>query len=91
MPVAVWKMHHPCFLCFFDFFYLSHVGGGFRIHSEPFCLWGSGDIVFGLRGAVFVWLPTGKDHCSNDVLASKAGRDKKLDDTNHSEFDVKVK
>jgi hypothetical protein len=50
-----------------------------------------GDIVFGLRGAVFVWLPTGKDHCSNDVLSNKADRDKKLDDTNHSEFDVKVK
>ena len=91
MPVAVWKMHHPCFLCFFDYFYLSHAGGGFRIHSELFCLWGSGDIVFGLRGAVFVWLPTGKDHCSNDALASKTDTDKKLDDTNHSEFDVKVK
>jgi len=49
------------------------------------------DIVFGLRGAVFVWLPTGKDHCSNDVLSSKADRDKKLNGTNHSEFEVKVK
>jgi hypothetical protein len=44
-----------------------------------------------LRGAVFVWLPTGKDHCSNDVLSSKADRDKKLNGTNHNEFEVKVK
>ena len=88
MPVAVWKMHHPCF---FDFFYLSHADGDFRLHSDSFSLWGSADIVFGLRGAVFVWLPGGNDHCSNDVLSSIADRDKKSDDTNHSEFDVKVK
>jgi hypothetical protein len=81
-------LHHPFFL---DFFYLSHVGGGFRLHSELFCPWRFGDIVFGLRGAVFVWLPTGKDHCSNDVLSSKADRDKKLNGTNHNEFEVKVK
>jgi len=37
------------------------------------------------------YMPGGNDHCSNDVLSSIADRDKKLDDTNHSEFDVKVK
>jgi hypothetical protein len=91
MPVAVWKMHHPCFLCFFDFFYLSHVGGGFRLHDESFCLWGSADIVFGLHSGSVVALPVGTDHCSNAVLSSKADRDKKLNGTNHNEFEVKVK
>jgi hypothetical protein len=81
-------LHHPFF---FDFFYLSHVGGGFRHSSGFFCPLVFGDIVFGLRYAVFVWLPTGKDHCSNDVLSSKADRDKKLNGTNHNEFEVKVK
>jgi hypothetical protein len=49
-----------------------------------------GDIVFELRCAVFVWLPTGKDHYSNAVLSSKADRDKKLNGTNYNEFEVKV-
>jgi hypothetical protein len=84
-------MHHPYFLCFFDFFYLSHVGGDFRIHSEPFCLWGSADIVVGLHSGSYVALPVGTDHCSNAVLSSKAGKDKKLNDTNHSESHVKIK
>jgi hypothetical protein len=81
-------LHHPFF---FDFFYLSHVGGGFRLHSESFCLWRSADIVFASYNASFVVLPVGNDHCSNAVLSSKTDRDKKLNDTNHSEFDVKVK
>jgi len=77
MPVAVWKMHHPCFLCFDDFFHLSHVDGDFPIHSEPFCLWGSGDIVFGLHNDSFVALPGGNGHCSNAVLSNKIGTDEK--------------
>ncbi len=74
MPVAVWKMHHPCF---FDFFYLSHVDDGFQIHSEPFCLWGSADIVFGPHNGSFVARPVGNDHCSNAVPSSKADTDRK--------------
>ena len=88
MPVSVWKMYHPCF---FDFFYLSHVDDDFRIHNEPFCLLGSADIVFAPRNGSYVALPVGTDHCSNAVLSSKAGKHKKLNDTNRSEFDVKVK
>ena len=91
MPVAVWKMHHPCFLCFFDFFYLSHADGDFRLHSGSFYLWGFADIVFAAYNACFVVLPGGNDHCSNAALSNKIGRQKKLNDTNHSEFDVKVK
>jgi len=81
-------LHHPYF---FDFFYATGPGGGFRHSSGLFYPEVFGDIFFGLRGAVFVWLPTGKDHCSNDVLSSKADRDKKLNGTNHNEFEVKVK
>ena len=91
MPVVVWKMHHPCFFGFFDFFCLSHVDGDFRLHSDSFYLWEFADIVFAAYNASFVVLPVGTDHCSNAVLSSKADTDKKLDDTNHSEFDVKVK
>jgi len=81
-------LHHP-YLC--DFFYATGPGGGFRHGSGLFYPWVFGGIVFGLRCAVFVLLPTGKDHCSNDVLSNKAGRDKKLNGTNHNEFEVKVK
>jgi len=81
-------MHHPCF---FDLFYLSHVGDGFRLHSELFCLWVSADIFFGPHNGSFVALPVGNDHCSNVVLSSRIDTDKKYNDTNHNEFDVKVK
>ncbi len=88
MPVAVWKMHHPCFLYFFD---LSHADGDFRLHSEPFCLLRSADIVFALHNGSYVALPFDNDHCSNAALSSRIDTDKKCNDTNHSEFDVKVK
>ena len=88
MPVVVWKMHHPCFL---DFFCLSHVDVDFRLHSDSFYLWGFADIVFAAYNASFAVLPGGNDHCSNAVLSNRTGRQKKLDDTNHIEFDVKVK
>jgi len=91
MPVVVWKMHHPCFLGFFDFFYLSHVDGDFRLHSDSFYLWGFADIVVAAYNACFVVPPGGNDHCSNAVLSNKTDTDKKLNDTNHIEFDVKVK
>ena len=88
MPVVVWKMHHPCFL---DFFCLGHVDVDFRLHSDSFFLWGFADIVFAAYNASFAVLPGGNDHCSNAVLSNRTGRQKKLDDTNHIEFDVKVK
>ncbi len=88
MPVVVCKRHHPCF---FDFFYLSHVDGDFRLHSEPFCLLRSADIVFASYNASLGVLPVGNDHCSNAVLSNKIGRHEKLNGTNHIEFDVKVK
>jgi len=84
-------MHHPCFWCFFDFFYLSHADGDFRLDSDSFYLWRFADIVFAAYNACFVVLPGGNDHCSNAALSNKIGRQKKLNDTNHSEFDVKVK
>ncbi len=88
MPVVVWKMHHPCFL---DFFCLSHVDVDFRLHSDSFYLWGFADTVFAAYNASFAVLPGGNDHCSNAVLSNRTGRRKKLDDTNHIEFDVRVK
>jgi len=81
-------MHHPCF---FDFFYLSHVGGGFRLHSGLFCLWVSDGIAAEHRGDFFASLPSDIHHSSNAVRASSNGRHKKQAGTNRSGFDVKVK
>jgi hypothetical protein len=74
-------LHHPYF---FDFFYATGPGGGFRHGSGLFCLLVFDDIFFGLCGAVFVWPPTCKDHRSIAVLSNKAGRRKKLNGTNRN-------
>jgi hypothetical protein len=84
----VLKLHHPCFLYFFC---AADTGGGFRLGSGLFCPWAFGDIVFGLRSAVFVWPLSDILHSSNAVRASRTGRHKKQAGTNHSGFDVKVK
>jgi hypothetical protein len=88
MPVAVWKMHHPCFLDFFD---STHADDGFRLHDGLFYLGVSGDIAAEPRGGFCASLPTDIDHSSNVVRASSNGRHKKQAGTNRSGFDVKVK
>jgi len=87
MPVAVLKMHHPCF---FDFFDSIHADDGFRLRGELFYLLVFADIVSGPRGGFFVSPLTDNNHSSNAVLASRTGRHKKQDGTNRSEVDVKV-
>ena len=44
-------MHHPCF---FDSFYLSRTGDGFRPHGGSFCPFHSGGIFFVLCKASYV-------------------------------------
>jgi hypothetical protein len=81
-------MHHPCF---FDFFGSNHADDGFRLGDGLFSLLLSGGIAAEPRGVFFVSLPSDIHSSSNAALASKIDRGKKLDDTNHSGFDVKVK
>lgn len=88
MVTSVWKMYHPCF---FDFFCLNHIGGGFQLHGGLFFLWQSGGIAFGLHGDFFVFRRHGIHHNNRPVPSSNTDKQRKQCHSNDTEFGVNTK
>jgi hypothetical protein len=78
MGVGVWKLHHPCFLVFLEYY---RVCDGFQLHNGSFCPFWSGDIFFAPCGDFCVFLH-GDMHRSNmHALANSVGKGKMVDRT----------
>ena len=83
MSAGLWKLHHPCFLVFFEFFC---VYGGFQLHGGPFFLFQSRDIVSGLLDEFLAFPKDGIYYNSKPAPSNNCGKYRKLNHTTDTQY-----